>query len=97
MRNFSTICQNKSSNKKRNRSSFSILFAVIVLYLKLFENTDQMSESHFSVASAPFEVRFGTVNGKLMLFNIIEDSKTSWTNFRDKLQFVNSVKRLVFN
>ena len=33
-----------------------------------------------------------------MLFNIIEKkSKISWTNLRDKLQFVNSVKRLVFD
>ena len=31
-----------------------------------------------------------------MLFNIIE-KKVSSTNFRDKLQFVNSVKRLVFD
>ena len=30
-----------------------------------------------------------------MLLNIIKKSKVSWTNFRDKLQFVNSVKRLV--
>ena len=29
-----------------------------------------------------------------MLFNIIEKSKVSLTNLRDKLQFVNSVKRL---
>ena len=48
-------------------------------------------------SSPPFEARFGTVKGKLMLFNIIEKSKVSWTNFRDKLQFVNSVKRLVFD
>ena len=27
-----------------------------------------------------------------MLFNIIEKSHVSWTNFRDKLQFVNSMK-----
>ena len=32
-----------------------------------------------------------------MLFSIIEKSQISWTNFRDKLQFVNSVKRLVFD
>ena len=34
-----------------------------------------------------------------MLFNIIhlKKSKVSWTNFRDILQFVNSVKRLVFD
>ena len=32
-----------------------------------------------------------------MLFNIIEKSKVSWTNFRHKLQFVNSVKRSVFD
>ena len=32
-----------------------------------------------------------------MLLNIIEKSKVSWTNFRDKLQFVNSLKRLVFD
>ena len=32
-----------------------------------------------------------------MLFIIIEKSKVSSTNFRDKLQFVNSVKRLVFD
>ena len=32
-----------------------------------------------------------------MLFNIIEKSKVSSTNLRDKLQFVNSVKRLVFD
>ena len=31
-----------------------------------------------------------------MLFNIIEKSLVSSTNFRDKLQFINSVKRLVF-
>ena len=31
-----------------------------------------------------------------MLFNIIEKSKVSSTNLRDKLQFINSVKRLVF-
>ena len=31
-----------------------------------------------------------------MLFNIIEKSKVSSTNLWDKLQFVNSVKRLVF-
>ena len=46
----------------------------------------------------PFEVRFGTVKGKLMLFNIIDKkSKVSLIDFRDKLQFVNSVKRLVFD
>ena len=27
----------------------------------------------------------------------LKKSKVSWTNFRDKLQFVNSVKRLVFD
>ena len=33
-----------------------------------------------------------------MLFNIIEkNSQVSWTIFRDKLQFVNPVKRLVFD
>ena len=33
-----------------------------------------------------------------MLFNIIESkSKLSSTDLRDKLQFVNSVKRLVFD
>ena len=32
-----------------------------------------------------------------MLFNIIEKSKVSSTNLLDKLQFVNSVKRLVFD
>ena len=32
-----------------------------------------------------------------MLFDIIEKSKVSYTNLRDKLQFVNSVKRLVFD
>ena len=33
-----------------------------------------------------------------MLFNIIEkNSKVSWANLWDKLQFVNSVKRLVFD
>ena len=32
-----------------------------------------------------------------MLFNIIEKSKVSSTNLRDKLQFVNSVKRSVFD
>ena len=32
-----------------------------------------------------------------MLFNIIEKSKVSSTNLRDKLQSVNSVKRLVFD
>ena len=32
-----------------------------------------------------------------MLFNIIEKSKVSSTNLRDKLHFVNSVKRLVFD
>ena len=32
-----------------------------------------------------------------MLFNIIEKSKVSSTNYRDQLQFVNSVKRLVFD
>ena len=32
-----------------------------------------------------------------MLFNIIEKSLVSSTNFRDKLQFVNSVKRVVFD
>ena len=32
-----------------------------------------------------------------MLFNIIEKSQVSSTNFRDKLQLVNSVKRLVFD
>ena len=32
-----------------------------------------------------------------MLFNIIETSKVSLTNLRDKTQFVNSVKRLVFD
>ena len=32
-----------------------------------------------------------------MLFNIINKSKVSSTNLRDKLQFVNSVKRLVFD
>ena len=31
-----------------------------------------------------------------MLFNIIEKSKVSLTNFRGKLHIVNSVKRLVF-
>ena len=31
-----------------------------------------------------------------MLFHTIEKSQVSSTNFRDKLQFVNSVKRLVF-
>ena len=32
-----------------------------------------------------------------MLFNIIEKSKVNSTNLCDKLQFVNSVKRLVFD
>ena len=32
-----------------------------------------------------------------MLFNIIKKSKVGSTNLRDKLQFVNSVKRLVFD
>ena len=32
-----------------------------------------------------------------MLFNITQKSKVSSTNLRDKLQFVNSVKRLVFD
>ena len=32
-----------------------------------------------------------------MLFNIIEKSKVSSTNLRDKLQYVNLVKRLVFD
>ena len=32
-----------------------------------------------------------------MLFSIIEKSRVSSTNLRDKLQFVNSVKRLVFD
>ena len=32
-----------------------------------------------------------------MLFNIIEKSKVSSTSLRDKLQFVNSVKLLVFD
>ena len=32
-----------------------------------------------------------------MLFNITEKSQGSWTNFRDKLQFANSVRRLVFD
>ena len=32
-----------------------------------------------------------------MLFNIIETSKVSSTNLLDKLQFVNLVKRLVFD
>ena len=32
-----------------------------------------------------------------MLVNIIEKSKISSTDLRDKLQFVNSVKRLVFD
>ena len=32
-----------------------------------------------------------------MLFNIIEKSKVSSTNLRDKLQFVNLVKSLVFD
>ena len=32
-----------------------------------------------------------------MLFNIIEKSKVSSTDLCDKLQFVNSVKRLVFD
>ena len=32
-----------------------------------------------------------------MLFNIIEKSQVSSTNFRDKLQHLNSVKRLVFD
>ena len=32
-----------------------------------------------------------------MLFNIIEKSQVSSTYFRDKLQCVNSVKRLVFD
>ena len=32
-----------------------------------------------------------------MLFNIIEKSKVSSTNLQNKLQFVNSVKRLVFD
>ena len=32
-----------------------------------------------------------------MLFKIIEKSLVSSKNFRDKLQFVNSVKRLVFD
>ena len=37
-------------------------------------------------SSQPFEVRLGTVKGKLMLFNIIE-KKLGKTNFHDKLQF----------
>ena len=32
-----------------------------------------------------------------MLFNIIEKRLTSSTGFRDKLQFVNSMKRLTFD
>ena len=32
-----------------------------------------------------------------MLFNVIKKSQVSWTNIRDKLQFVNSVKSLVFD
>ena len=32
-----------------------------------------------------------------MFFNIVEKSKVSSTNLWDKLQFVNSVKRLVFD
>ena len=32
-----------------------------------------------------------------MLFNIIEKSKVSSTNYRDQLQFVNSMKRSVFD
>ena len=42
-------------------------------------------------------VRFGTVGGIHMLFNITEKSKVSSTNLWDKLQFVNSVKRTVFH
>ena len=46
----------------------------------------------------PFEAQFSTVEGKLMLFNIIEKkSKESSTNLRNKLQFVTSMKRLVFD
>ena len=53
--------------------------------------TEEKNLAHLS------EARFGTVKGKLMLFNIIEKSQVSWTTFRDKLQFVNSLKRLVFD
>ena len=48
-------------------------------------------------SSPPFEAQFGAVKGKRMLFNIIEKKLNKLTNFRDKLQFVNSVKRLVFD
>ena len=37
------------------------------------------------------------LTGKLMLFNIIEKSQVRSTNFRDKLQLVNSVKRVLFD
>ena len=48
-------------------------------------------------SSPPFEVRFGTIKGNVMLLNIIEIDYVSWTNFQDKLQFVNLLKRLVFD
>ena len=57
MHDFSTICLNKSGNKKRTSENFSILFSVmasltyflvfVVLYLKLNENIYQMHESTF--------------------------------------------------
>ena len=60
--NFSTICLNKSGNKKRTSRSFSILFSVmgsleitvfVVLYLKLVrKKLTKWMKAHFSLASS---------------------------------------------
>ena len=62
MHNFLTICLNKSSNEKTNQkeffdsvfsygklrgSSLTYFPVFVVLYLKLFERIDQISESTF--------------------------------------------------
>ena len=56
-------------------------------------NTSDCREKSFP----KFEVRFGLVRGKLMLFNIIEKSRVIFTDFWERLQFVNLVKRQVFD
>ena len=64
--------------------------------MQLYNSRDGREKS-----SPRFEIRLGTIKGRLMLFNIIQkkvrQANFFSTNFRDKLQFVNSMKRLIFD
>ena len=99
-----TWTSSKDSNKARLSLVCWSLGHIVVNTVKLtasqFNKINRQSFSDFKLYAAvklrwcgeksipPFEVRFGTVKGRLMLFNIIET---------DKLQFVILVKCLVFD